>query len=97
MTLDPTPFLTKAVAHTKTAQLRRVTIPPHRREAQVRQTLWGIVAGAVGCGIVWLVGAPMVWYLVALLFGLRIANRDLLLDCLKIAREFIFPGGSSDR
>lgn len=79
----------KAVASTPTAQLRRVTIPKHRRVIQVQQTVSGVVVGALCMALVYVLHAPMVWYLVSFLFGLRIASKELLLDCLKIARESI--------
>lgn len=72
-----------------TLEQRAATIPPHRRKAQAKQTLWGILAGTVGCGLVYAIGASQVWYLVAVLFGLRLASRELLMDCLKIARDLL--------
>ena len=85
----------KSVANTPTAQLRRVTIPKHRRESQVKQTVAGLIVGAGAMGLVYAIHAPMVWYLVAFLFGLRIASRELLVDCLKMAKEFIGLFGGS--
>lgn len=81
--------LKQSVAATPTAQMRRVTIPKHRRESQVRQTLWAVILWVPLTAFVYLLHAPLVWHLVVFLFCLRIANRDLLVDCLKMAREFL--------
>lgn len=81
-----------------TLEQRKATIPPHRRKAQTRQTLAGVLVGGAGCLLVYAIGAPLVWYLVAVLFGLRLASRELLMDCLKIARDLLtFQRGSNDR
>lgn len=74
---------------TKTLQQRRVTIPEHRRRAQVIQTLCGILAGLGGFLVVQHFALGQGWYVAAALLGLRIASREFLLDCLKIAREWI--------
>jgi hypothetical protein len=78
-----------AVASTPTAQMRRVTIPPHRRAAQVRQTVLGIGVGIAGMLVVKWFGLSNGWYVAAALVGVRVASREFLLDCLKIAKEFI--------
>lgn len=83
---------------TKTLQQRRVTIPEHRRRAQVVQTLCGIIAGLAGFFLVRYFALGEGWYVAAALLGLRIASREFLVDCLKIAREWVavLTGGSHD-
>ena len=78
-----------AIEQTKTAQLRRVTIPEGRRKMQAKQTAWGVVTGLGGMLVVKGFGLGEAWYVAVVLLGLRIASREFLLDCLKIAREVV--------
>ena len=76
-----------ALQGTPTAQLRRVTIPPHRRKAQAIQTLCGILFGVVGSiftkylGLSWHFTA-MVWLVAG-----RIVSKEFVKDTLKILTE----------
>lgn len=76
------------VAQTPTAQ-RRAKIPVHRRRSMVRQTVWAVALWCPLTAFVYVLGVPVVWHLVVFLFCLRIANRDLLVDCLKMAKEVV--------
>lgn len=84
-----TKHLVNVVEQTKTAQLRRLTIPEGRRKQQARQTFYGVVTGLAGMLVVKGFGLGQAWYVAAALLGLRIASREFLLDCLKIAREVV--------
>lgn len=87
--IDP---LKKAVESTPTAQLRRVTIPSHRRKTQAIQTLIGALIAVGGIAIVkW---AQLSWHFsaFAVLIGLRVASKELLLDLIKIAKDLVSFG-----
>lgn len=78
-----------AIQATKTAQLRRVTIPEGRRKGQVRKTAWGVAVAVGGMLFVRALGLGEAWYAVALLLGLRLASREFLVDSINIAREVV--------
>ena len=83
-----------------TLQQRRVTIPPHRRKAQVTQTVWGVLAAVAGLFLVryFALTPATPWNIAAVLLGARIASREFLIDCLRIARDILTlkrPNGQS--
>lgn len=79
----------EVVAQTPTAKARAEKMPHYRRVSQVKQTLLAVGLWLPMTAFVYLLAVPAVWHLVVFLFCLRIANRDLLVDCLKIAKEAV--------
>lgn len=92
--IDP---LKKAVDATPTAQLRRVMIPHARRKTQAVQTLVGALIALGGIAVVKWAGLSWHFSAFAVLIGLRIASKELLLDLIKIVKDLVSSlGGKRD-
>lgn len=82
--IDP---LKKAVDATPTAQMRRVTVPQSRRKVQNVQTLVGVLLALGGIAVVKWAGLSWHFSAFAVLIGLRVASKELLLDTVKIIKD----------
>jgi len=75
------------IAQTPTAQLRRVTIPLHRRKAQALQTVCGVGFGVAGSLFVRYLGLS--WHFTAMvwLVAARIVSKEFVKDTVKVVTE----------
>ena len=76
-----------AIQQTKTAQVRRLTIPEGRRKQQAKQTFYGVVVGLSGMLVVKWFGLGEAWYVAAVLLGLRVASKEYMLAAINVFRE----------